>query len=70
MAQRCRLLGKRCIGLAGMVEGGAQLPKINQLFHSAHDITPTMTHPAAAKKDAAKWLERLANKVGTDYDWS
>ena len=52
------------------VEGGAQLPKINQLFHSAHDITPTMTHPAAAKKDAAKWLERLANKVGTDYDWS
>jgi len=29
-----------------------------------------MTHPEAAKKDAAKWLERLANKVGTDYDWS
>ena len=70
MAQRCQLLGKRCIGLAGMVEGGAQLPTSDRLFHSAHGITPTMTNPAAAKKDAAKWLELLANKFGTDYDWS
>jgi glycerate kinase len=67
LAQRCRALEKRCIGLAGVVEGAAKSPTADRLFHAVHSITPTLTSPAEARKDAALWLQRLANRVGTDY---
>ena len=67
LAQRCRTLEKRCIGLAGVVEGAAKSPTADRLFHAVHSITPTLTSPAEARKDAALWLQRLANRVGPDY---
>ena len=67
LAERCRLHERRCIGLAGMVEGAAKTQSADRLFYGAYGITPTMTSPAEAKKDAALWLQRLANKVGVDY---
>ena len=67
LAQRCRALEKRCLGLAGIVEGVAKSPTSDRLFHAVHSITPTLTSPAEARKDAALWLQRLANRVGTDY---
>lgn len=67
LAQRCRALERRCIALAGMVEGAAKSQTADRLFYAAHGITPTMTSPAEARKDAALWLQRLANRVGTDY---
>ena len=70
LAQRCRLHQKRCVGFAGMVEGAAQTQTSDRLFHAAYGITPTMTSPVEAKKNAMVWLEKLANKIATDYDWS
>lgn len=70
LAQRCHLHGKRCVGLAGMVEGAAKTQTSDRLFHAAYGITPTMTSPVEAKKDAMSWLEKLANKIAADYDWS
>ncbi len=70
LAQRCHALGKRCVGFAGMVEGAAKTHMADRLFHSVHDISPSMTNPTEAKRNAAMWLERLANKVAGDYDWS
>ncbi len=67
LAQRCRALEKRCLGLAGVVEGVAKSPTSDRLFHAVHSITPTLTSPAEARKEAALWLQRLANRVGTDY---
>jgi glycerate kinase len=70
LAQRCHALGKRCVAFGGMVEGAAKTQMADRLFHSVHDIAPSMTNPTEAKRNAALWLERLANKVAGDYDWS
>lgn len=70
MALRCQLYGKRCVGLAGMVEGAAKTQTSDRLFHAAYGITPTMTSPAESKKAALPWLEKLAHKIASDYDWS
>lgn len=70
LAQRCRALGKRCIGFAGMVEGAAKSQTADRLFHSVHDLAPGLTNPIESRKNAALWLERLANKVAGEYDWS
>ena len=70
LAQRCHALGKRCVGFGGMVEGVAKTHMADRLFHSVHDISPSLTNPTEAKRNAALWLERLANKVAGDYDWS
>jgi glycerate kinase len=70
LAQRCHAMGKRCVGFAGMVEGAAKTQMADRLFHSVHDISPTMTNPTDSKRNAALWLERLATKVAGDYDWS
>ena len=70
LAQRCHAMGKRCVGFGGMVEGVAKTHMSDRLFHSVHDISPALTNPTEAKRNAALWLERLANKVAGDYDWS
>ncbi len=70
LAQRCRLHQKRCVGFAGSVEGAAQTQTSDRLFYAAYGITPTMTSLVEAKKNAMVWLEKLANKIATDYDWS
>lgn len=70
LAQRCHAMGKRCVGFAGMIDGAAKTQMADRLFHSVHAICPTMTSPSEAKREAAMWLERLAHKVATDYDWS
>lgn len=70
LAQRCHAMGKRCVGFGGMVEGVAKTHMADRLFHSVHDISPSLTNPTEAKRNAALWLERLANKVAGDYDWS
>mgnify|MGYP000352281043 CR=1 FL=1 len=70
LAQRCHALGKRCVGFGGMVEGVAKTHMSDRLFHSVHDISPSLTNPTESKRNAAMWLERLANKVAGDYDWS
>ena len=63
-------MGKRCVGFAGVIDGAAKTQMADRLFHSVHAICPTMTSPNQAKQEAAMWLERLAHKVATDYDWS
>jgi glycerate kinase len=68
LAQRCRDLGKRCIGFGGMVDGAAKARTPDRLFYSAHDLAPGLTSPTEAKKDAALWLQRLAAKVASEYD--
>ncbi|MEN9677585.1 MAG: hypothetical protein RIS76_3481 [Verrucomicrobiota bacterium] len=70
LAQRCHALGKRCVGFAGMIEGAAKTQMADRLFHSVHPISPIMTNPNDAKREAMMWLERLAHKVANDYDWS
>lgn len=70
LAQRCHAMGKRCVGFGGMVEGVAKTHMADRLFHSVHDISPSLTNPTEAKRNAALWLERLANKVAGEYDWS
>lgn len=70
LAQRSHALGKRCVALAGMVEGIAKTHTADRLFHSVHDISPSLTSPTEAKRQAALWLERLAHKVASDYDWT
>lgn len=70
LAQRCKALGKRCVGFAGMVEGVAKTQTSDRLFHSVHALSPDITSPTEAKKNAAMWLERLARKVSEGYDWS
>jgi hypothetical protein len=35
-----------------------------------HALSPDVTSPAEAKKDAAMWLERLARKTAENYDWT
>jgi glycerate kinase len=70
LAQRCKALGKRCVGFAGMVEGVAKSQTADRLFHSVHALSPDITNPTEAKKNAAQWLERLARKVAEGYDWS
>ena len=67
LAQRCKLQQKRCIGFGGMVEGTARSQTADRLFHAVHDIAPGLTNPVEAKKNAALWLERLANKVAGEY---
>ncbi|HTI72781.1 MAG TPA: glycerate kinase [Candidatus Limnocylindria bacterium] len=66
IAETCRRLNKRCIGLAGMVEGQLIMGHQKGLFHSIAGITPTLTHPADAKARPDFWLTRLANKVATE----
>lgn len=70
LAQRCQAMSKRCVGLAGMVEGAAKTQTADRLFYAVHDISPGLTNPTEAKKNAALWLERLSHKVANDYDWS
>ncbi len=70
LAQRCKALGKRCIGFGGMVEGVARSQTADRLFHSVHDLAPGLTSPLEARKNAALWLERLAGKVAGEYNWS
>ena len=70
LAQRCHALGKRCVGFAGVIEGAAKTQMADRLFHSVHAITPTLTNPTEARKNAALWLERLAHQVANDYDWT
>lgn len=70
LAQRCKALGKRCVGFAGMVEGVAKTQTSDRLFHSVHALSPDITSPAEAKKDAALWLERLARKAAEQNDWT
>jgi glycerate kinase len=70
LAQVCKALGKRCVGFAGMVEGAAKAQTADRLFHSVHALSPDVTSPAEAKKDAVMWLERLARKTAENYDWT
>jgi len=68
MAQRCKALEKRCIGLAGSVEGAAAAQSADRLFHLALGLTPTLTSPAEAKAHPALWLERLASRAAAIYE--
>ncbi len=69
LARMCRELGKRCVGLGGIVEGATLEPGGERLFHSLHGIAPGLTNPGQAKAEAAKWLEILARKVAAEHDW-
>jgi glycerate kinase len=70
LAQVCKAMGKRCVSFAGQVEGAAKTQTSDRLFHSVHALSPDVTNPTEAKKDAALWLERLARKVAENYDWT
>ncbi len=70
LAQVCKAMGKRCVGFAGSVEGAAKAQTSDRLFHSVHALSPDVTNPTEAKKDAALWLERLARKTAENYDWT
>ena len=67
IAELCKKLNKRCLGLAGMVEGQLLLGQQKSLFHSVASITPTLTNPAEAKNRPDFWLARLAAKVAGEY---
>ncbi len=68
LALRCRQWQKRCIGLAGLVEGAAATQKADRLFYLARGITPTLTSFEQAKAQPALWLERLAAQVAQQYE--
>ncbi len=59
VAQRCRQLNIRCIGLAGVLGGS---PGKGALFTHAYALTE-LTTVAQAKAKPAYWLERLARRV-------
>lgn len=68
MAERCRRHERRCIGLAGMVEGPVAAQTTDRLFYLARGLTPGLTTPQEAKANAALWLERLAAQIAAEYE--
>jgi glycerate 2-kinase len=70
LAKRCKALGKRCVGFAGAADGAALAPVGDRPFFGVWALSPGMTSPAEARQNAAAWLERLAQKVATEHDWT
>lgn len=64
IAHLCRQLNVPCIGLAGVVPNPTEA---NQLFRSAHALTPELTSMEEAKAHPAVWLERLASRVAGSW---
>jgi glycerate kinase len=59
VAQLCAKAGVKCLGLAGVSDSAAGLDK---LFTRVEAIVPQLTSPDNARKNAAEWLEKLAEK--------
>jgi hypothetical protein len=59
LAQRCRKLKIRCIGLAGMVGGSLGTGAGSMETHALTELTTV----AQAKAKPAYWLERLARQA-------
>jgi glycerate kinase len=60
IAQRCReLSGVSCVGLAGMIDRGCSRSKGFTQVRALTELTAVTN----AKKDPAKWLERLARQI-------
>jgi glycerate kinase len=60
IARRCRELEILCVGLAGTA---IRSREVTRLFAEVHALTD-LTTAAQAKTQPAKWLERLARRVG------
>lgn len=69
VAALCQKSGKRCIGLAGIVEGIPTGVTTQRLFHLVAGVSPSLTNPAEAKAKPSLWLIRLAEKVGRQYSF-
>lgn len=64
IAQLCRRAGVPCVGLAGLV---ANEDRVQQAFTRTLALTPNLTTPAAARRDAGRWLSRLSELLARDY---
>ena len=59
LAQRARVNGCRCVGLAGLVENRPALAEVLDDCRALTDLTTA----TGAEADAARWLEQLAREV-------
>jgi glycerate kinase len=66
IALLCQQRTKPCWGLAGVVEAPTSTEPSTALFQRLAAITPTLTQPAEAKADAARWLALLAEKLAAE----
>mgnify|MGYP005836051001 FL=1 len=64
VARLCRQKRRPCLALAGMVSDRARAAR---WFASVHALTPDLTSPARAKREAAKWLTELARRVAAAW---
>tara|TARA_E500000081_G_scaffold7183_1_gene8453 strand:+ start:3888 stop:5000 length:1113 start_codon:yes stop_codon:yes gene_type:complete len=63
VAEKCREMGKPCIGIGGIVRNKE---KLSNLFTGIYSITPDLTDQVSALKFASKWLKELSKKASND----
>jgi glycerate kinase len=64
LAVLCDRLAVPCLALAGVV---TDPDRSRSRFRMARGITPDLTDRETALKEPATWLERLTNRVATEY---
>lgn len=64
LGRLCRTARAPCVGLAGVV---ADHPRVKRAFSETRALTPDLTSPASAQRQAARWLEHLAMKAGREW---
>ena len=63
VAEKCKEMGKPCIGIGGIV---SNKEKLSNLFTRIYSITPDLTDQVSALKFASKWLKKLSEKASND----
>jgi glycerate kinase len=64
VARLCRQQRRPCLALAGVVSDRA---RAERWFAAVHALTPDLTTPARARREAAKWLAELARRVAAAW---
>lgn len=64
VARLCRQKQRPCLALAGRVSDRARAAR---WFTAVHALTPDLTSPARARREAAKWLTELARRVAAAW---
>lgn len=65
LARLCRQARVPCVGLAGVV---ADHPRVRRAFSEARALTPNLTTPENAQRQAARWLARLAEQGAREWE--
>ena len=64
VARLCRQKRRPCLALAGVVSDRA---RAERWFAAVHALTPDLTTPARARREAAQWLTELARRVAAAW---